>query len=504
MTFCSRAGALALASSLLAGACAARTPSPPPQSPPAPARSPTEQLQADLTGLFQAPALGHAQLAVLVRSLTTGDTIYSLNERRMMVPASNQKLLTAAAAAVKLGWDHRYTTKVLANGTLLDNGTLEGDLIVVGGGDPTINPRHPDRWAALDDWAGQIAARGVKVVGGNLIGDDNAFAEPGWGSGWSWEDLALGYGSPVGALQYHENEVELMIGPGLEPGARAIISTSPPGSGMLIDHGVTTVAENEPTRIVVERVPGFTILTVRGQIAVGAKPRIVYAAVENPTLLFVNAFREALARKGVFVSGAAMDVDAMVKPLDMSKAETWVTDQSAPLFEIVDVLQKWSRNGYAETLLWSLSPPGAPASEAEGLTTLRETLTTLGVAPELYAAFDGSGLSRYDMVSAEALGTLLTRIWNEPALLGPYRNALPVAGAAGSLETRMKGTPAEHRVWAKTGSMFNIRSLSGYVLTADDEPLVFSFLANNYTVPSREIDDMMDKALGRIAAFTRR
>ena len=499
-----RAVVLALATALVAGACAARTPAPPPQPPPAPAPPPAEQLQADLAGLFSTPALEHAHLAVLVRSLDTGDTLYALNERRMMVPASNQKLLTAAAAASRLGWDYRYTTKVLANGALLDNGTLEGDLIVVGSGDPTINPRHPDRWAALDEWAGQIAARGVKVIGGNLIGDDNAFAEPGWGSGWSWEDLAVGYGSPIGALQYHENQIELMIGPGLEPGARAIISSSPPGSGLLIDHDVTTVAEGEPTRIALERVPGLTILTVRGQIAVGAKPRIEHAAVDNPTQLFVNAFREALARKGIFVSGSAMDVDALVKPLDLSNAQTWVTDQSAPLFEIVDVLQKWSRNGYAETLLWSMSPPGAPASEAEGLKALRETLSTLGVAPELYAAFDGSGLSRYDMVSAEALAALLTRIWKDPPFLGPYRNALPVAGVAGSLEARMKGTPAENRVWAKTGSMFNIRSLSGYVVTADDEPMVFSFLANNYMVPSKEIDDMMDKALARIAAFKRR
>lgn len=499
-----KAVVLALATALVAGACAARTPAPPPQPPPAPVLSPAEQLQVDLAGLFTSSALDHANLAVVVRSLTSGDILYRLNERRMMVPASNQKLLTAAAAASKLGWDYRYTTKVLANGTLLDNGTLEGDLVVVGGGDPTINPRHPDRWAALDNWAGQIAARGVKIVGGNLIGDDNAFAEPGWGSGWSWEDLAVGYGSPIGALQYHENQLELMIGPGLEPGARAIISTSPPGSGLLIDHGVTTVAEGEPTRIVLERVPGLTILTVRGQIAVGAKPRVEYAAVENPTQLFVNAFREALARKGIFVSGSAMDIDALARPLDLSKAETWVTDQSAPLSEIVDALLKWSRNGYAETLLWSLSPPGAPASEAEGLKALRETLGTMGIAPETYGAFDGSGLSRYDMVSADALATLLTKVWNDAALIGQYKSALPVAGAAGSLETRLKGTPAENRVWAKTGSMFNIRTISGYVLTADDEPLVFSFLANNYTVPSKDIDEMMDRALARLAAFSRR
>jgi D-alanyl-D-alanine carboxypeptidase/D-alanyl-D-alanine-endopeptidase (penicillin-binding protein 4) len=134
---------------------------------------------------------------------------------------------------------------------------------------------------------------------------------------------------------------------------------------------------------------------------------------------------------------------------------------------------------------------------------LRETLTSLGVDPSLYAAFDGSGLSRYDMVSPEALVRLLTTIWHDPAMVGPYRMALPVAGVAGSIAGQLKGTPAEGRVWAKTGSMFNIRSLSGYVFTADNEAFAFSFLANNYTVPSAQIEAMYDKALERIAAFRR-
>ena len=123
--------------------------------------------------------------------------------------------------------------------------------------------------------------------------------------------------------------------------------------------------------------------------------------------------------------------------------------------------------------------------------------------PALYRAFDGSGLSRYDMVSPEALVRLLTAVWNDAALVGPYRAALPVAGVAGSLADQMKGTPAEGRVWAKTGSMFNIRSLSGYALTADNEPLAFSFLANNYTVPSAQIEAMYDRALERMAALRR-
>ena len=421
-----------------------------------------------------------------------------------MVPASNQKLLTVAAAARRLGWNYRYTTRVLATGPVKADGTLDGDLVIVGSGDPTINPRHPDRWAVLDDWAGQIAARGVKVINGHLIGDDNAFAEPGLGSGWSWDDLVTGYGSPIGALQYNENQVELLVGPGMTAGAAGIVSMSPMGSGLLVDNQVVTVAADQPTRVVSERMPGWSMLTVRGQVAMGSKPRLVFAAVENPTTLFVNAFREALSRKGIFVGGSALDIDDVRTPPDLSKAETWVTDQSLPLFTIVDPLLKRSRNGYAETLLWTLSPPGEPATEVAGLKVLREALAELGVDSALYASFDGSGLSRYNMLTAESLTRVLTAIWSDPLMLGPYRSALPVAGMAGSIESRLKGMPAAGRVWAKTGSMFNINTLSGYALTADDEPLAFSFLANNYTVPSSEIDAMMDEALLTLAGFSRR
>jgi D-alanyl-D-alanine carboxypeptidase/D-alanyl-D-alanine-endopeptidase (penicillin-binding protein 4) len=503
------AAVLSLTAALTLAACASAPPAAPvaPRTsphPPAPdGTSSHQQLAAGLSALFAAPELSHAHLGVLVRSLLTGETIYALNERRLMVPASNQKLLTVAAAARRLGWDFRYTTRVLATGTLRPDGTLDGNLVVVGSGDPTINPRHPERWRALDDWAAQMAARGVRVIGGHLIGDDNAFAEPGWGSGWSWDDLVADYGSPIGALQYHENEVELLIGPGLGPGKAAIVSSAPLGHGLLVDNQVVTVAADQPARVSVERVPGQILLTLRGQVAAGATPLRRVVAVENPTRLFVNAFREALARKGIFVGGSALDIDELARPPDLTGAETWVTDRSAALYEIVDPLQKWSRNGYAETLLWTLSPPGAPASEAAGLAGLGETLTSLGLDPALYRAFDGSGLSRYDMVSPEALVGLLTAVWNDAALVGPYRAALPVAGVAGSLADQMKGTPAEGRVWAKTGSMFNIRSLSGYALTADNEPLAFSFLANNYTVPSAQIEAMYDRALERMAALRR-
>ena len=160
--------------------------------------------------------------------------------------------------------------------------------------------------------------------------------------------------------------MELLIGPGIEAGTSAIVSSAPLGHGLLVDNQVVTAPADQPTRIAVDRIPGTIMLTVRGQIAAGAAALRRVVAVENPTRLFVNAFREALSRKGIFVGGSALDIDELRQLPDLTGAETRVTDRSSPLFEIVDPLQKWSRNGYAETLLWTLSPPGVRPAKPQG------------------------------------------------------------------------------------------------------------------------------------------
>lgn len=465
-------------------------------------RSVAEQLQRDLTSIFSQPAIDHTLWSVVVRSLKHDDTLFTLNPNRMQTPASNMKLVTTAVAAEKLGWDFRYTTKIYATGPLA-NGDLDGDLVIVSNGDPTINPRHPDRWGALDAFAKQLSEKGIRRVGGQLIGDDNAFAEPGWGTGWSWDDIVVGYGAPVGALQYNENQVELLIGPGLEVGGRAIISVSPPGSGIILDHGVTTVAEGQPSRVSIDRIPGSNILHVTGQVAIGAPAISEDAAVPNPTILYLNALREALARNGIFVGGNPLDIDdARVKP-DYSKATLLVEDHSAPLSEIIDVCLKWSRNEYAETLLRSLAPTQTEATAEAGLAVLRDTMAKWGVAPDVYVARDGSGLSRNDYIAPEALVTLLTAMWRDPRHIEPFKSALPQAAVSGTLVNQLKDTIGSGRVWAKTGSMSNVRSLSGYAMTLDDEPIVFSFMATGFHVPAAQIDAAMNQALVRLIKYPR-
>lgn len=462
-----------------------------------------EQLRRELRSLFDAPELSHAQWGVNFYSLRQAETLYSLNAAQFLVPASTQKILTTAIAAERLGWDYRFTTRVLTTGTLGNDGTLSGDLIVVGSGDPTINPRHPERWRVFDEWGAALKARGVRIINGSLIGDDNAFAEPGWGAGWAWDNLQYGYGAEPSALQYHENQIEVMVGPGMRDGARAIISTAPLGSGIVVDHDVKTVAADNETRIELARTPGTSLLRVRGQIAEGARPVTLTASVESPTLFYLASLREALARQGIFVAGAVVDLDDLATPPNLDAASELFVDRSPPLAEIADVMMKWSRNIYAESMLLAIDDSGEPATGAGGLRQLRETLRSWGIQPEYYLPRDGSGLSRYDYVTADMLTWLLTYLWRDPRHAGAFQATLPVAGVSGTLANRMRGTPAEGRVRAKTGTLSNVRALSGYVTTLDGETIVFAMLANNFRVPAADIDAIMDRALSQVVEFRR-
>jgi D-alanyl-D-alanine carboxypeptidase/D-alanyl-D-alanine-endopeptidase (penicillin-binding protein 4) len=463
--------------------------------------SPHEQLRRDLQAIFSDRSIDHGWWSVNVQSLQHGETLYRLNPTRMLTPASAQKLITTAVAAERLGWDFRFTTRIYATGPIDASGAVNGDLIVVSDGDPTINPRHPERWGLFDEWGKQLAAKGIRQVNGHLIGDDNAFEEPGWGGGWSWDDLAFGYGAAVTALQYAENQVELLIGPGLQVGARAVITASPSGSGLVIDHQMTTVAAGEPNRVNLARQPNSQMLTVSGQVAMGSPLISEYAAVDNPTQVYLNAMRVAFHRQGVNLERTPLDIDEVRIQPDMSKATLLIEEKSPPLSEIVDVTLKWSRNIYAETLLLTMAPEGQPKSFAGGLKAVEETLRKWGISSEYFLARDGSGLSRYDYLSADALNWVLTYLWIDPAHAEPYRAALAVFGQSGSVANRLKDTPANGRVWAKTGSMSQVRSLSGYLVTTEGEPLVFSFMVNGFRVPSREIDAAMDKALLRLVDF---
>jgi D-alanyl-D-alanine carboxypeptidase/D-alanyl-D-alanine-endopeptidase (penicillin-binding protein 4) len=271
---------------------------------------------------------------------------------------------------------------------------------------------------------------------------------------------------------------------------------------MVIDHAVTTAPFGGQTLVEIARLPGSPTLIVRGQVAAGAKPVAINASVDNPTRVYLGAVREAFRRNGIFVAGGVADADDLGSPRPDGLVNL-IVDSSPPLGDIIDVALKWSRNIYAETLLMALAPPGEPATSGRGLERLRETLQGWGILPDHYLSRDGSGLSRYDYLTADALTTLLTTLTADPRHAAAFHSTLPVAGLSGTLANRMRGTPAENRVHAKTGTMSNVRSLSGYVTTLSGETIVFAIIANHFRVSPAEIDAITDNALNRIVQFAR-
>jgi D-alanyl-D-alanine carboxypeptidase/D-alanyl-D-alanine-endopeptidase (penicillin-binding protein 4) len=436
---------------------------------------------------------------VLVKSLRTGDTLYARNERKLMIPASNMKIVTLAAAAERLGWDFKYATRLFAAGSV-DAGTLRGDLIVVGSGDPSITVENAD--AIFGGWADRLRAAGIRTVAGRVIGDDDAFEDNGLGFGWSWDDLPEDYAAAVGALQFNENAVRVIVTPGPSAGDSAGVAVTPPGSGLEVVGAVTTTsAADAVPAITTRRLPGSMRLALGGSIPAGHAPAVLAVSVDNPTLFFAAALRTALIARGIDVRGPAVDIDE-VHDAPPRPAAPIATQVSPPLSTLAVRLMKISQNLYAETLLATLAP-AAPRSSARGRAEVAAALAAWGISAAGFIQRDGSGLSRYDYVSAETLVAILAHVDRDDRLRAPFRDSLPVAGRDGTLANRMKGTAADGNARAKTGSMSNVRGVSGYVTTADGEPLVFAILANNFDIPGSAVTGTEDRIVVRLAELKR-
>jgi serine-type D-Ala-D-Ala carboxypeptidase/endopeptidase (penicillin-binding protein 4) len=483
-----------LSVALLAG-CHAQAP--PVTTPSAPATA-TGALQRDLDRILLAPALAHGYWGVEVRSLTTGRTLYSRNAERLLLPASNMKILTLAVAAQQLGWDFRFDTQLLAAGTIA-NGTLDGDLIVVGSGDPTIVDRDGSAAALFADWATRLRQAGVGTIRGRIVGDGGAFAGAGFGAGWTWDDLSAGYGAGVSALQYNDNIAGLTITPGASPGTPALIAVDPAETGLEVVNLVRTAAAASPSQVTIQRLAGSARLELRGTVALHAAPIARTVSVENPTQFFVASLRDALIANGIAVEGPAVDIETLPSPPTRDGAVSLVTHRSAPLADMAIRMMRLSENLYAETLLETLGLRSGDPTAAGGLSVARGVLETWGVPASSVLQADGSGLSRYDYVTPSAIVDVLTHVERDDRLRGPFVDALPVPGEDGTLDNRLGALAS--RIRAKTGSMTGVRTLSGYLTTAGGEQLVFSFLGNNFDVPGSVIDDAIDACVVRLATI---
>jgi len=468
-----------------------------------PALGAAQSLQDNIdTLLSQYPALQRGFWGAHAVDLASGRVLLAHHSTRLFVPASNAKLFTTALALTRLGPNHRVQTRIIAGSSLTAAGLLSGDLVLVGGGDPSLSarafpyqngPLQGDPLKPLDDLAEQVWRNGLRVVAGDIIGDDSAFLHEPYPAGWAVQDLPESYGAPVSALTLHDNAIHIHIGAGATAAEPARIRLSPPTRFYAIDSRVATSNAGATLSIGFDQPPGSRQLRLWGTVPLRGGATISIA-VRDPARYAAFAFREALLRRGIQVHGSVAvrhRLPGAPAPAAISGPEL-AARHSPPVVELIKVVNKVSQNLHAELLLRETARAmGKTPNRRAALDLMKAFLVESGIAPSELRLEDGSGLSRLALVSPEALTGLLRSMYGTTHAQD-WLDSLPVGGEDGTLSNRFRGA-APARVLAKTGSVAATAALSGYLDNRAGERIAFSIMVNHADAPASTIRQFVDK-----------
>jgi len=433
---------------------------------PFPARA--DALGDALDHILSIPALKGGIVGAVVQRVGDGRVLYAREADRRLMPASNRKLFTSAAALEVLGDGFTFKTKVLATAKPDSMGTLHGDICLRGVGDSLLSPDD------MDEMAKQVAAAGVKRVEGRVIGDGGVFTGGPYGEGWSWDDLPYYYAAQVAGLEVSRGVLAVHVTAGAAVGDPARVAVDQPTAYLPLVNTATTGEKNAANDCDISRPSGRNLLVVTGTVPLGGKADGL-VTVEDPAHYAAVVFKETLERRGVVVSGPAQGGMRPDTATILLGSHT-----SVPLSAYIARMNKPSDNLLAESLVRTLGAvKGKAGNYGAGHTVETAFFKTLGLDTAEINLVDGSGLSRFDLVTPRIVADLLRAMHGKPDWPAYYAS-LPIAGVDGSLRGRMKGTPAAGNVHAKTGSLGGVSSLSGYVTGARGGLYVFSLLMNNF------------------------
>lgn len=486
---------------------------------------PHTSLKKQIETILKQPDLSRGFWGIEIASLDTGKILYSANGDKLFTPASNTKLFTTAAALALIGPEYKFRTTLETNGSLDKYGRLTGDLVLVGRGDPNLSGRElpynmrtqrdADPSRVLEKLADEVVHKGVKYVDGDIVADDSYFAFERYGEGWSQDDLVWPDGAPVSALTINDNVIFVNILPGARAGDKAFVSVTPFADYYTIDNRLLTTPAGTGRKIFINREPGSTTLTLWGTVPMDDSGVNEGLAIEDPAEFAATLFRHLLEVRGIAVYGkqrthhtelaSLSTFTSVVIASSRGGDEHTLTSptgplvlgefQSAPLSQDIEVINKVSQNLHAEILLRLLGrEKGTGGTVQAGLEVLRGFLNNAGLSGDDYAFFDGSGLSRENLVTPHALVQLLRYASNQP-WGKEFRDSLPVAGVDGSLADRFKELDPAAHVYAKTGSLGGVKTLSGYAITAKGERLAFAVLTNNFSLPGKRVNDVIDNVV---------
>ncbi len=505
--------------------------SPTPISTPVPAQT-VADLQARIRAALARPEIRRGRVGVKVASLDTGKTVFEDNAEKYFMPASNMKSYTIAAALEKLSPDFRFVTSVYAAALPEASGTIRGDLSIYGRGDISLSFsfNDGDYLKGIDALAAKIAASGVKRIEGNLIGDESYFTGNAIPVSWEWDDLQWNSGAEVSALSINNNVIDLSVKPNPTAGASCVVRFSPPNAVIRFVNRCVTVAPGVSRDLRVFKKLDENSIEISGTMPADDKGFSNFVTVSRPSELFLALLRGLLMQKGVVITGQNRVVGAKDKPnlspaavsanaVNATSAPIEITRlESPPLSIIAAKTMKPSQNLYTETILRALGEQmktrwnqnvllhaenanvdSEADSDARGLFVVRNFLLEAGIAPDSVIQYDGSGLSRHNLItpaSAVQLYTFMARSRYQNV----WRDSLPIGAVDGTLKNRFAGTAAAGNVRAKTGTIDQVSALSGYVTTASGERFVFSIVVNGVT-DSKTRSAVIDEIVAALASF---
>ena len=442
------------------------------------------QLNSAVDAVTNRAQFNRTHWGVLVQNLDSPTTLYNRNASKYFTPASVTKLMTTAAALQALSPNYRIRTSVIENG----NGVVQ----VVGRGDPSLKSEQ------LEVLAKQLRQKGVRRIN-KLIANDGYFKGEAVEPSWMWEDIQFYYGAPVNSLMLNENAAVIRLYP-QRVGRRLLLKWDNPldASGWKVVNQTVTSRKGTKKYIEVKRDLKGQILYLKGQVPEGSRPDVTAIAVFNPIQNFLTHFRQSLKKQGISVAGA-------YRGTSKTSGRELAAVQSAPLSELIAETNINSNNLYAEALLKALATKTSERNQSttgEGLKVMKSTLSRIGVDPNAYRLVDGSGLSRKDLISPQALVQTLQGMAKSP-YASVFRASLPVAGKNGTLKYRFKDIAPQGLVQAKTGTMTGVITLAGYVNAPNYGPVVFSIMVNQSEQPIRTVRSAIDEIVVHLSKMKR-
>jgi D-alanyl-D-alanine carboxypeptidase/D-alanyl-D-alanine-endopeptidase (penicillin-binding protein 4) len=456
-----------------------------------------DMIRTKIAQFLKRPGIRSADWGIEIFDPADGKVVLSVNSEKTFQPASVLKVVTTATALEKLGPDFRFRTGVYTNGTIFPDGTLEGDLILVGHGDPNLlDPSKEliDKPALLE-LSEKIKALGIKKIHGNVIGDDSYFEFTTHGKGWTPQDLKSVYGAAINALSINNNVVWVHVR-ATKLNQLAQVSVDPYSSYFQVRNLAVTGTANTKRTVYAALIPGTSRLTISGTIPLG-QGYSQDILLDKPTEVTAAMFKDELRRSGIAVDGAVRvyhlgDLSPEVRRNWKPLAE----HQSAPLIRAMEIINKRSLNLHAEMLLRVLGAEfGGAGTDDAGLRVVKQFLESSGVLDaDRISLNDGSGLSRDNLVTPRFQTSLLVFLSTRP-YFDLFFNTLSVNGVDGTLRNRMSAAPGV--IHAKTGTFGDVAALSGYMTTKSGRNLMFSIFANNV----RASYDRVRKTIDEICAL---